>query len=576
MLGMMERLSGRDLGEMNRYALVAVVEAVLAAAPFGLIYFLLEGMLAGGGRGLGPWAYALATALCLTARYWVGRWLFIKSNLLGYGAGRDIRLRLGEHLEALPLGYFGRGGRFGDVSNALLGDVAMAESMFSYLYIQIVSICSLSLIMALALLFLDWRLALALLGPLALGAWSFLALRRKAMALGASLRQAMGELNDSIIEYVRSLKTLKAFNMAGNRFQRLRQAMALVHKRLWRTELWGAMPVFTFTTLVEIGFPLMVILACHLWLRGDLALAVMIFFFVIALRVIRPVQGLAVFMAEESIASQAGQRLLAILDEPALPSGDKPLPQGPLDIRLEKISFGYGDAPVIHDIDLTIPQGSVVALVGPSGAGKSTLANLIARFWDVDAGRITLGGVDIREIATDQLMAAVSMVFQDVYLFNDTVLNNLKVADPTASQEQVERACRLAMCHDFILRLPQGYQTVLGEGGGTLSGGERQRLSLARALLKDAPIVLLDEATASLDPENELEMQKAIGNLVTGRTIVVIAHRLYSVAEADTLVVLEKGRVVERGGHEQLLALNGLYRRMWDDQQSAGRWSLRA
>lgn len=574
MIALMQKLAGRELKEMNRYALLAVLEALLASAPLVFCYLLFINILQGAEKGLTIWQFALGAAICLVLRFWVGKWLFIRSNLLGYGAGRDIRLRLGEHLEKLPLGFFERRGRFGDVSNALLGDVALTESLFSYLYIQIVSISALTLIMALSLFLVDWRLASVLIAPILIGGALAFLLRRKVMGLSSLLRQAMGELNDSIIEYVRTSKTLKAYNLAGERYGRLRKAIHRVHRRMWRTEVWGSMPVFTFTSFAELGFPLLVILACHLWLQNNLTLSVLVFFLVVSLRVIRPVQSLAVFMSEESAGVLAGQRLEEILDEPDMTHGTQKLPTGPWEIRFEDVCFGYGPRQVLHDINLAIAPNTVTALVGPSGAGKTTLANLIARFWDVNSGSITLGGMDLRELDDGELMNAVSMVFQEVYFFNDTVMRNLRVANPAANQQEVHEACRLARCHDFIQALPMGYQTVLGEGGGTLSGGERQRLSLARAMLKDAPIVLLDEATASLDPENELNVQEAIANLVEGRTLVVIAHRLYSIAEADQIIVLNKGRVAERGRHEDLLGMDGLYSRMWRDQQSAGRWKM--
>jgi ATP-binding cassette subfamily B protein len=234
------------------------------------------------------------------------------------------------------------------------------------------------------------------------------------------------------------------------------------------------------------------------------------------------------------------------------------------------VTFGYGDEPILRDVSIRMPAGSFTALVGPSGSGKSTVLRLLARFYDPDLGTVTMGGEDVRAMDPEALLRKVSMVFQDVYLFQDTIAGNIRFGREDASREEIEEAARQACCHEFVSKLPGGYDTLVGEGGSTLSGGEKQRISIARAMLKDAPILLLDEATASLDPENEAEIQQAIDRLVRGRTVVVVAHRLKTVRHADQIVVMDRGRIVEQGRHEQLLALDGLYARMWRRQQGEG------
>ena len=244
------------------------------------------------------------------------------------------------------------------------------------------------------------------------------------------------------------------------------------------------------------------------------------------------------------------------------------------DIEFESVTFGYGSDAVLHDVSLKMPAGSLTALVGPSGSGKSTVLKLAARFYDPQSGRVLFGGEDIGEMDPEALLEKISMVFQDVYLFKDTIGNNIRFGREGATQAEVEDAARKACCHEFIMRLPLGYETPVGEGGATLSGGEKQRISIARAILKDAPVVLLDEATAFLDPENEIEVQKAISALIRGRTVAMIAHRLKTVRRADNIIVLDGGRVVEQGGHDGLLAQGGLYARLWTLQQEAQGWSI--
>ena len=265
-------------------------------------------------------------------------------------------------------------------------------------------------------------------------------------------------------------------------------------------------------------------------------------------------------------------RLEEVTDIPKMDTSSEKLVVSHYDISLEHISFGYGGRQVIHDISLEIPEHTTCAIVGPSGSGKTTLCNLIARFWDVQKGPITIGGENIKNIEPEHLMKSISFVFQDVTLFNDTVYNNIRVGNMAATEEQVMAAAKAAYCDEFVMRLSDGYQTVLGENGSTLSGGERQRISIARALLKDAPIILLDEATASLDPENEVLIQRAIARLVEGKTVIMIAHRLRTVVDADQIFVLENGKLVERGTHDELIAHKGLYEKLYHIQQESLDW----
>ena len=263
---------------------------------------------------------------------------------------------------------------------------------------------------------------------------------------------------------------------------------------------------------------------------------------------------------------------MEIRHEPSL-SGNKDAPSGN-EIRFENVTFAYENTDVLRNVSFSIPSQSITALVGPSGSGKSTITRLIARFWDITGGRVLLDGLDIKEIDPEKLLARISIVFQDVYLFKDTIRNNIRVGKQDATKEEIEWAAKQACCHEFIHKLPQGYDTPVGEGGCTLSGGEKQRISIARALLKDAPIVLLDEATASLDPENELHVQQAINALVQRKTVVIIAHRLKTIKGADQIIVLDSGQVREQGTHEVLLKKDGLYRRLWTLQQQSAGWSM--
>jgi ATP-binding cassette subfamily B protein len=299
---------------------------------------------------------------------------------------------------------------------------------------------------------------------------------------------------------------------------------------------------------------------------------VFVTFLIIGSRVFDPLTMALINFAMLRYDEQAGERILNMCAEPVM-TGSKTPPEA-CDIEFDKVTFAYQDTPVLHDISAKMPQGSLTALVGPSGSGKSTMLKLMARFYEVDSGRILFGGENTCRMEPEALLKKISMVFQDVYLLQDTVGNNIRFGREGATDEAVREAARKACCHEFIEKLPQGYDTPVGEGGCTLSGGEKQRVSIARAFLKDAPVVLLDEATASLDPENEYDVQRAIDALIRGRTVVVVAHRLKTVRRADNIFVLDGGRIVEQGTHETLLMRNGLYARLWRLQQESLGWSI--
>ena len=316
----------------------------------------------------------------------------------------------------------------------------------------------------------------------------------------------------------------------------------------------------------------MVLCGTYLLLGGELSLLVFVLFLVVGSRVFDPLTSALTNFTEFRYFSIAGGRILSLMDEPVM-KGERQSPAAG-DIRFEHVSFAYQDKEVLHDINVTLPKNSLTALVGPSGSGKSTLMKLCARFYDPQKGRILFNEVPMDKINPESLMSRISMVFQDVYLFQDTLRNNIRFGKADATEEEIIAAARKACCHDFIMRLPKGYDTMVGEGGCTLSGGEKQRISIARAILKDAPIILLDEATASLDPENEVEVQKAIDTLVKGRTVIAIAHRLKTIKNANRIIVLDNGQIQEEGTHDELIRKKGLYAHLWDIQESSSGWKL--
>lgn len=495
-----------------------------------------------------------------------------RANFRGaYAMSSAGRLALAEHLRKLSLGYLSRRDP-GDLSSMLITDFTMAETGISHHLPQIMGALVMPVLAFLGLLWVDWRMALAMFMSLPLAAL-VLWLSTKAQKR-LSTRQIEAKINagNRLEEYLQGIRTMKAYNLVGDRFTRLRDALAGLRRACIRQEALLGPFVLLSITLVRAGLTLMILCGAYLLTGGELSLLSFVMFLVVGSRVFDPLTAALTNFAEFRYYSIAGGRILSLMQEPEM-EGETPAPDGG-DIEFRHVAFAYQDQEVLHDVNLTFRQGSLTALVGPSGSGKSTLMKLCARFYDPTRGKVCLGGVDMATLEPESLMSRVSMVFQDVYLFQDTIRNNIRFGRPDATDEDVREAARKAQCHDFIMRLPLGYDTQVGEGGCTLSGGERQRLSIARAILKDAPIVLLDEATASLDPENEVEVQRAINTLIAGRTVVVIAHRLKTIRGADNIVVLSEGHVVEQGRHEELLARGGLYHTLWTLQERTQGWQV--
>lgn len=488
-----------------------------------------------------------------------------------YSAAADGRSRLAEHLRKLSLGYLNKRDP-GDLANRMVGDFAMLEHGISHLVPQMMGAAVMPVVALVGLSFLDWRLALSLFAALPVAIFLVLLTTGIQRKLGSEHIRAKMDASSRLQEYLNGIRVIKAYNLTGERFVRLEQSFKELMRQSIRLEGTIGPIVLSAIACVRAGLTLMVMAGVHLLIGGSLDVITFVAFLIIGTRIFDPLTTALAGYAEFRYFEQAGERVVQLLREPVM-QGERQ-PPADHDVELKQVTFGYLDQPVLRDVSVSMPAGSFTALVGPSGSGKSTILRLIARFYDPEKGSVRMGGEDIRAMDPEALLSKVSMVFQDVYLFQDTIESNIRFGRSDATREEIEEAARLACCHDFILKLPNGYDTMVGEGGSTLSGGEKQRISIARAILKNAPIILLDEATASLDPENEAEIQVAIDRLVRGRTVIVVAHRLKTVQHADRIVVLDHGRIVEQGCHDELLSFNGLYARLWRRQHDAGEWRI--
>ncbi|WP_412767432.1 ABC transporter ATP-binding protein [Brevibacillus laterosporus] len=490
-----------------------------------------------------------------------------------YESSADGRTYLAEHMRKLPLGFLMKKDP-GELGHMMMNDFTHLENAATNILPQLVSGAIIPILAFFGLLFMDWRMAVAMLAgfPVAvLLLWSISGLERK---LGKSHSTAKIVQANCLQEYLLGMKVIKAYNLRGENFKRLEQSFYNYMKESIKLE--GVLGPFFLVAMafMQTGVSLMTIVGVYLILGGEITVPLFAMFLLVGTRVFDPLSVAIMRLPAFKYDAMAGERIISLLDEPIM-SGENEPPEHH-DIQFDSVTFGYDKNIVLDNVSVEMKEGTLTAIVGPSGSGKSTLLRLIARFYDPQHGKMLFGGSDVSEMDPEKLMKKISMVFQDVYLFQDTIRNNIRYGRENATQAEIEEAAKEACCHDFIMKLPLGYDTMVGEGGSTLSGGERQRISIARAILKNAPVILLDEATSSLDPENEVEMQRAISRLIKGRTVIMIAHRLKTVVNADRIIVLDKGKIVEEGQHEELIKDDGLYAKLWELQTKTSGWRITA
>lgn len=498
----------------------------------------------------------------------------IKMDAQGFDIFRDLRLRVGDRLKGAPMGYFSEQ-RLSAITTTLTTTVHQLEEFMTICLTGLSGGVAMAVIMSAFFLFVAWPVAAITFAGIAVGLYVLNVLRRRATSVTREVTAAQEAMSDKVIEYARGMAVLRTFSTPDEALAAAKASFEQKRQADYRQEAAAQGILKLYALVFNVASCAVLFAACALHLNGALPLSWALTLLVAAFMI----YGELIHANDAAFLTKKIEGELDRVDEvcaiPKQDTTDAPLEPHGFDVELDGVSFAYdADRRVIDDVSLCIPEGTTCAIVGPSGSGKTTLVNLIARFWDVDAGAVRVGGADVREGTAESLLANVSMVFQNVYLFNDTVENNIKFGVPDATRDQVVQAAKRARCHEFISALPQGYDTVLEEGGASLSGGERQRVSIARAIMKDAPIVILDEATSSVDPENEHELIAAIAELTRGKTLVSIAHRLNTVADADQIIVVDEGRIVQRGTHEELMRDAGIYRDFVSLRREAAGWRL--
>jgi ATP-binding cassette subfamily B protein len=500
-----------------------------------------------------------------------------KTYVTSYLEAETTRISVAEHIRKLPMSFF-NSKDLTELTTNIMGDCATTEHVLSHIVPQLsANAISITLICAMLAIF-DWRLALAVFCTVPLALLVILGSKKIQNRLSEKHVESKLAASGQVQEYLEGIKVIKACGLDGSKFAALDNALRLMKQMAIKMEFGTGIFITGAQMLLQAGVGLTVFVGAYLLTGGKIELIPLLMFFVIVVRIYGPVVVEFTLLPELMYNRVVTQRMRTLMTTPAM-EGDTDTRLQSWNIDFENVSFSYNNQNsqedmVIKNLTVSIPADAITALVGPSGCGKSTISRLIARFWDVTRGAVKIGGIDVKTLDPEHLMSHMAFVFQDVVLFNDTVYNNIRIGNMDATEQQVMAAAGAACCDEFVSALPDGYQTMLGENGSTLSGGERQRISIARALLKNAPIVLLDEATASLDPENEVFIQQALSQLIAGKTVIVIAHRLRTVAGADKIIVLDEGRLVEEGTHDDLLKNKGLYERMYRIQQESLGWSV--
>ncbi|MDO4355181.1 MAG: ABC transporter ATP-binding protein [Clostridia bacterium] len=519
-------------------------------------------------------AAVILIGLALIVLIFVIQWkLYDALYISTYQESANRRIRLGEKLRALPLSFFGHRD-LSDLTATMMGDCSFLEQTFSHYIPEAIGTAASTVVIAACLIGMNWRMGLAVVWVIPLSAVLVLLTRRAQMRFGEKSMLDKRAATDSMQELLETMKDIKACGQKDAYLAGLKDRLRTAERSTIQSELVTGTSITAAQSFLKVGIATTALVGVTLLVGGEISFITLLIFLLSATRLYDPVSGVFANLAATFAAQVRIERMRQIEEQPVQTGTETYSPRG-YDIVFDHVRFAYNkDEGVLEDVSFTAKQGEVTALVGPSGGGKSTAAKLAARFWDVDAGRITLGGVDVSTVEPEALLKHYAIVFQDVVLFRDTIMENIRLGRRGATDEEVMAAARAAQCDEFVSRLPDGYHTVIGENGSTLSGGERQRISIARALLKDADVILLDEATASLDVESETAVQAALSRLIRGKTVLIIAHRMRTVAGADRIVVLSGGRVVEQGTHDELMAKRGTYHNLYALQQESSQWKI--
>ena len=567
------QFSGKEQKNIKKSIFWGFFYAVFHMLQVGAIYSVVLALTGKSSAGQTAWTVLGLLLLSIIGRAVINRFTQLQQTHAGYFMVADRRISIGDKLKKVPMGYFNEKS-LGEITGITTTVLDVVEMMGPVVLVSILGGLMNSAVFAVCVFFFDWRIGLLSLAGMVLYLIVTSAMEKKSVKIAPHRQQSEAELVDAVLEQLQGMSVIKSFCLTGKGDGRIRDALEYNRKSNLDIER-----MFTpYTIAQEMSLHLFSVLimgaAVIFCLEDSMPLADSLMTVIVSFMVFSQIQSAGSAMASLRIVGSSIDHAEQIDLLPELDEKGHTVRPDDHTITFSHVDFSYDRKPILQDVSFSIPNLTTTAIIGPSGSGKTTLCSLIARFWDTDSGRIAIGGTDIKEYTLESLMDQVSMVFQNVYLFADTIENNIKFGKPEATHEEVVLAAKKACCHEFIEALPDGYHTVIGEGGANLSGGEKQRISIARAILKDAPIIIFDEATANVDPENEDKLQKAMEELMKDKTILMIAHRLKTVQNANQILALDKGRIVQRGKHEELGGQPGLYQDFLNTRKKAAGWKL--
>ena len=569
------RFSGTEKSTWYKGMAFELLRSIFEALQFVALLIVLRALVEQNITGATAWTALgiMVVSVAGAALCW-----YLAHNSEGHANYRmcgEKRIHIGERMKYMPMGYF-NAQSLGSLTAAATSTMSDLESMsFAVIARTVVGMIR-TTIFSLATMCFDWRIGLVFFVGMLLFLWVNSRLLKKSRELSPGRLAAQTKLVDAVLEYIQGMSVVRAFHGDKAAKQTLNNTIKETENQNFKLERKRIPYNVLEQVVLRVTSVLAILLSIWLFLQGNMSLFTCLMMVVSAFLVYSELESAGEMFFMLPMIDASIDRVEEIDRAPRMDEGGSVQVPKSHDISFDHVDFSYGDRKIIDDVSFTIPEGTTTAIVGPSGSGKTTLTSLMARFWDVKKGSVKLGGIDVKDYSLDSLMSNFSMVFQNVYLFNDSIENNIKFGKPEASHEEVVAAAKAARCHDFIMALPDGYDTVIGEGGATISGGERQRLSIARAMLKDAPVVILDEATANVDPENEAELQAAIEALTGGKTIIMIAHRLKTVRHANQILVVDHGRIVQHGTHDQLIQQKGIYADFILNRKAAIDWKINA
>ena len=569
MLNDIKTLSGKEFKRLKKPVFLLVIDSLFYMMNYMMFYFTIVDLITETFTLNKIIVYTAIMIVANTVRYLFNRVGYTGIQSQGARIIQDLRLRMGDHLRNLNLGYFNKH-NIGNVINIITNDLQDFEHVLTHSTSELIKLGILSVYLLLVTFAISPILGILQILIAAAGAIFIVLGMKKSSKIALKKKHTMDDVVSRMIEYISGMELFKSYNLAGEKFKRLKDSFNDLKKESINTEIALAPYILIFQLTVDISFALLLLVSTQLFISGSINKIMFFSYIIIGLslsNILKAFSGQYVFFQYMKLATD---KLINVYNEKEISYEFEVMPFKNYDIKFENVSFSYEkDKPVLKNISFEAKQGTSTALVGSSGSGKTTITNLIARFWDCQSGIISIDGTDITKIYPEELLTNISMIFQDVYLVNDTVENNIKLGKPDATHEEVVKAAKDASCHEFITELENSYDTVVGEGGSTLSGGEKQRISIARALLKDTPVILLDEATASLDADNEHEIRKSLDKLIKNKTVITIAHKLNTIKNYDQIIVMSDGIIEEKGTHEELMKNRKRYYEMYTEMKKA-------